>query len=175
MTIKDELKDYKNLLKLLEERKIIEKEMTAIVIQQLTWYLKESNKAKTWYNIINASIIILTATIPLINIIEASNLARVLTTIISIVTSILIGISRLKSFKTSWKNYRQSAEKIKLELRILLKSNKEGKIKIKSFNYEEKEVFAKEYFLEKYEEIVEREVGLWNQWLDKKYETTTGK
>lgn len=88
----------------------IRKRVTQVVI----WNIKKATKYKRLYYWMSIAIIILTASIPVINLLDFLN-PKISTSIISALAGILASILTLVNVKETWLRYRKYAEMIKSE------------------------------------------------------------
>lgn len=151
-----EIQSVEELLSNIENIKI-RKRVTQVVI----WNIKKATKYKYRYYWMSISIIILTGSIPLINVAELWN-PKIFTSIISALASILASTLTLVNVKETWLRYRKYAEMIKSESVLFIN---------KCEPYSESNAECK--FIENIESIIGEERLNWEEIRKKSHQNNT--
>lgn len=85
---------------------------------QIDWYSKRATYNQNWYKALKIMEIILTATIPLINIFLSWHCARIANIGISAMLMIIEGVHHIWNYHDLWIKYRQTCELLKRELHL---------------------------------------------------------
>mgnify|MGYP001157701937 FL=1 len=128
------------------------------VYQVLSWNIIKSTRYKRMFYILSILVLILNASIPVINQIEKF---PIVVTIVASISTVITGIITLINFKDVWYRYRVTVEKIKTECMLLncrlgqyscVNREKKFLIRIEEILAEDQESWIKSRFMDNEED-----------------------
>lgn len=144
MRLKKEKKSLRNFTENIDS-KIIKERVDHI----LEWYICKASFYKTLYYSLSVVLIMINASIPIINQIEFRE-SSLLVSIISSVATVITSVITLFAMKDTWYRYRFSVELMKKECMLF-------NIKHKMYANADRN----EIFIERFESIIENERAMW--------------